>query len=416
MSPRLHMMSLALVALTGLTAGACKGKGGAASGLPGEASAVGVEAGLVPLPRTTAGDLAIGNLDATIGGQQRRVASQPGDTSLRAGLVDLLLTRGQYLGTIADYERASEIAETLVREAPQRPESWKARAATNATWHRFDAALEDLRAAEKAGAKPASLTGARASILAATGKLDEAWPLAPSDGDSSGESMALAARALIEGELGRMADAEGDLAAARSRYGDVSPLPLAWMDAMQAALYEKNGDRANARAYYTRAVRILPLYAKAAAHLATYETAQRAVAILEPVAVRSDDPEVHAELGDALRRVGRAADSQAELAKARAQYEALLLKHREAFADHAARFWMGAGADPPRALPLAAENAKLRPTDEALSLWLEAAQAAHDAAATCEAARALAALPHATEALRAPARKALARCPTDRDR
>jgi tetratricopeptide (TPR) repeat protein len=421
-NPRLHVHSIVLLALAGIATAACKSKdgkndpAGAASGSLPDASTPNVEAGLAPLPRTTDGRIAIDNLDGAIGGQETRVNAHPGDFVLRAGLVDLLLTRGQYLGAIADYERASDIAEALVRDAPQRAESWRARASTNATWHRFDAALEDLRAAEKAGAKPATLARTRSSILAATGKLDEAWAIAPSDGDAAGESMALAGRALIEGELGRVADAEGDLAAARSRYADVSPLPLAWMDAMQAGLYEKNGDRTKARAHYTRAVRILPLYAKAAAHLATYETAARAVAILEPVAVRSDDPEVHAELGDALRRGGRSAESPAELAKARAQFEALLVKHREAFADHAARFWMGAGADPPRALPLAAENAKLRPTDEAHSLWLEAAQAARDAQATCDAARALSTLRHATETLRAPARAALVRCPPDRDR
>ena len=415
--PRSHVLSLAVLILASLLGASCKGKAGAKGGTAaGVGSGSNAEGGLVPLSSTTDGSIAIGNLDATVGGQERRLANDPGNFELRAGLVELLLTRGQYLGTIADYERASDIAETLVREGPQHVESWKARASTNATWHRFDAALEDLRSAEKAGASTGSVTRTRSSILAATGKLDEAWAAAPSDGDLAGDSVSLAARGLLAGELGRMADAEGDLAAARSRYRDVSPLPLAWMDAMQAALYEKNGDRAKARAYYTRANRILPLYARAAAHLATYETAQRAVAILEPVAVRSDDPEVHGELGDALRRVGRAAESQAELLKTRERYDALLAKHHEAFADHAARFWLGAGGEPSRALPLAAANAKLRPTDEALSLWFEAAQATRDAQATCDAARALTTLPHATEALRAPARTALARCPAAHER
>ncbi len=401
-----HPRSVALLALALAMVGACTTKTTSPRPAP-----VDVEAGLVPIVRTTDGAIAIGNLDGVTSGHERRVAATPGDIALRAGLVDLLLTRGEVLGSIADYERASELAETLVREAPQRPEAWQARAGTNATWHRFEAALDDLRAAENAGANPASLARSRSAILAATGKLDEARRAAPSDADLGGDSMALASRALIEGELGNLAAAEGDLAAARARYHELSPLPLAWMDAMEAALHEKNGDRTKARAYYTRANRILPLYAKAAAHLATYETPERALAILQPVAARSDDPEVHAELGDALRRIGRTADSQLAIARARASYESLVVAHREAFADHAARFWMGAGADQPRALPLAAANAKLRRTDEALALWLEAGQAAHDAPSTCEAALALAVLPHATEPLRAPARAALARCP-----
>ena len=401
--------SVAALAVAGLLATACKGKGSSAKTDPSASAAP--EATLHPLTSTTDGDIAVGNLDAVIGGQEQRIKAMPWDPALRAGLVEVLLTRGQFFGNIADYERASELAEALVRDEPKRPDSWMARASTNATWHKFPQALADLDAAEKAGAMPAAVRSARSSILAATGKLDEAWQLAPNDGSLAGRSIALATRGLLEGELGRLPDAEGDLQAARLRYGDVSPLPLAWMDALQAALYEKNGERAKARAHYTRANRILPLYARAASHLAAYETAARAVAILEPVAKRCDDPEVHAALGDALRRTGKAAESQAELAKARERYEALLVSHREAFADHAARFWLGPGGEPARALPLAAENAKLRPTDEALSLWLEAAEAVKDASATCEAARALVALPHAAQALRAPARTAAARCP-----
>lgn len=377
----------------------------------GDGGSSNVEASLVPIPRTTDGALAIGNLDAVIAGHEKRVAGAPADATLRAGLVDLLLTRGQYLGIIADYERASAIAEALVVEAPSSIAAWKARAATNATWHRFDAALADLDAAQRVGAPEKSLRAARSSVLAARGQLDEAFAIAPSDGDLAGESLALASRGLLEGDLGRVADSEGDLAAARTRYRDVSPLPLAWMDAMQAAQCEKRGDRVKARAYYTRAVRILPLYARAAAHLAAYETAERAVALLSPIAERSDDPEVFAELGDALRRASRPAESKQAIDRARASYEALLAKHPEAFADHAARFWLGVGRDPARALPLAAANAQRRSTDDAASLWLEAAQAARDEPAACEAAKQLVTLRHAADALRTPARAVLARCP-----
>jgi tetratricopeptide (TPR) repeat protein len=399
-----RLLALALVA----TAPACKGNGGINATDAGHSGAA--EASLPPIARTTDGAIAIGNLDAVVAGQEKRVVAAPGDATLRAGLVELLLTRGQYVGSIADYERASELAEALVLEAPKNAEAWKARASTNATWHRFDAALADLDAAERAGASSKSLKGARSSIFAALGKLDEAFAMAPSDGDLAGESLALASRGLLEGSLGRVPDSDGDLAAARTRYRDVSPLPLAWMDAMQAAQCEKRGDRVRAHAFYTRAVRMLPLYATAAAHLATYETAERAVAILSPVAERSDDPEVLAELGDALRRVGRADESQTTIGRARARYDALMAKHPEAFADHAARFWLGVGGEPARALPLAASNAELRPTDEAVSLWLEAAQAARDERASCEAARRLAGLRYAADALRAPATAVLGRC------
>jgi hypothetical protein len=56
-------------------------------------------------------------------------------------LVDLLLLRGQVLGLIADYERADELADVLVRDAPDDGTAWLARARTRATFHRFPEAL-----------------------------------------------------------------------------------------------------------------------------------------------------------------------------------------------------------------------------------------------------------------------------------
>jgi hypothetical protein len=87
-----------------VTAPACKANEGTnATADAGHSSA---EASLKPIARTTDGAIAIGNLDAVVAGQEKRVAAAPGDATLRAGLVELLLTRGQYIGSIADYERA----------------------------------------------------------------------------------------------------------------------------------------------------------------------------------------------------------------------------------------------------------------------------------------------------------------------
>jgi hypothetical protein len=61
--------------------------------------------------------------------------------------VDLLLLHGQVLGRIADYERAAELAEMLVSDAPDAGTARMARARTRATLHRFAEALADLEAA-----------------------------------------------------------------------------------------------------------------------------------------------------------------------------------------------------------------------------------------------------------------------------
>jgi hypothetical protein len=63
------------------------------------------------------------------------------------------------------------------------------------------------------------------------------------------------------------------------------------------------------------------------------------------------------------------------LAEARRGFDALVERHPAAFADHAARFWLDAGADPQRAFELAGANLALRRTPEAHALMVEAALA-----------------------------------------
>ena len=43
-------------------------------------------------------------------------------------------------------------------------------------------------------------------------------------------------------------------------------------------------------------------------------------------------------------------------------------RHHDAFADHAAEFWLTIGGDPERALPLAQQNLSLRQTPRARAL------------------------------------------------
>ena len=58
----------------------------------------------------------------------------------RACLVDLLILRGEVPGRIADYERAAELAQVLVRDEPDDGAARLARAGTLATFDRFHAA------------------------------------------------------------------------------------------------------------------------------------------------------------------------------------------------------------------------------------------------------------------------------------
>jgi hypothetical protein len=57
------------------------------------------------------------------------------------------------------------------------------------------------------------------------------------------------------------------------------------------------------------------------------------------------------------------------------RYDELLAKHPQAFADHAAEFWLAAGADPDKALRLAKMNLEVRNTPRARGLLAQAVAA-----------------------------------------
>lgn len=359
-----------------------------------------------PLPKLSANDatIALGNLDGQIKDLEAR-------TDRNGGLaaIEMLSMRGQYLGCIADYEKASAIAERLKKESPENTEVLVAHASTLATFHRFDDALAELSQAETLGAKADRLARPRASIFAARGKYAEAAELSKAD-EATMNAMQLASAGVLAGEMGKLAEAERLLDAARNKYPDVSPFPLAWIDVQQAKLYESRGLREKARRHYERALQLLPMYAVAASHLAAMSTPEKAIEILKG-ATRTDDPEALVQLADAHRRAGHEADAKTALGAAIERYGLLLERHPEAFADHAAAMWLGPGKDPQRALALAKVNVAVRTTSEAVDLWLTAANAAKDERETCAAAKTALALPYPTDDLKALAGATSKRCP-----
>jgi hypothetical protein len=126
-------------------------------------------------PLTTSGTIAVVNLDTQIDGlAARSLRTAGGPAANWLALIDLLTLRGQVLGRIADYERAAELAERLVRgdgaggieggsdAAGGDGAALLARARTRATSHRFADALADLdAAAERGGADRAALAASR---------------------------------------------------------------------------------------------------------------------------------------------------------------------------------------------------------------------------------------------------------------
>jgi len=191
-------------------------------------------------PSTTSGTIAMANLQAQIDGLTLQVRGAgsgreaPRAVAGRAVLVDLLLLRGHVLARIADYERAAELAEWLVRNAPDDGTAWLARARTRATFRRFAVALADLETAGRNGLDGATVDAERAPILQALGCYWHALVLCETAAKRRPGFTALGALAVLQAERGQVATAERLFAEARLCYQGVSPFPLASLDYRRA--------------------------------------------------------------------------------------------------------------------------------------------------------------------------------------
>lgn len=275
-------------------------------------------------------------------------------------LVDLLVLRGQVLGRIADYERAAEVAEVLVRDAGDHDAAWLARARTRGTFHLFAEALADLDAAELCGADGAMLDAERAAILQAVACYADALLLRRAAARRRPDFATIGALAVLEAERGDVAEAERLFTEARCRYRGVSPFPVATLDFRRGLMWLGESDLVAARAWFDAAVRRVPAYAPALGHLAEVDAAaeahEAAIDRLHPLAVSSDDPEYAATLAEVLREAGRPREAARWRSHAAARYDELVGRHPEAFVNHAAHFWLTVGDDPASGLQLVERN------------------------------------------------------------
>jgi hypothetical protein len=181
------------------------------------------------------------------------------------------------------------------------------------------------------------------------------------------------------------------------------------MDFQRGSVEALAGEDAKAEKHFAEAVELLPVYAHAVVHLAPSLPPDEAVKKLEQLRKLSDDPEVLVALAAAKERASQPGSDLIERAKKR--YEEIVAKYPEAFSDHAARFWLGPGNDPKKALELAKLNAKNRPNEEALDLWMATAAGAKDGADVCAAAEAMSKLKYVSKRGAMTASAALTKCP-----
>jgi tetratricopeptide (TPR) repeat protein len=373
-------MRARVLVLGALLAGACQ-----ATPKPPAAPAA-----AAPQKRTTDGRLALENLDAGIVAAEKALRQDP-SADARLTLATLLGSRAQIRASASDLERALALTEEAVTASPRDAKALLARAGARAALHRFADARADLDAAARL-AQPVddlgwSLDALRASLDEADGRLDDALPQRRRAAARWPSFDALAALAAATGDRGDTEAAHELFARALAAYRDVSPFAVAWLELQEGLMWERAGRYARARELYRVAHARLPDYVTVATHLAGVEAVTGdlagAIAVLEPLVGVSEDPEVAGQLAALYQRGhrARAAGWLAELARTR--YEALLARHPEAYADHAARFFLAAGADPGRAHLLAEANLARRHSADAWTLAIDAALAAGDAAAAC---------------------------------
>jgi tetratricopeptide (TPR) repeat protein len=300
-------------------------------------------------PVTTNGTIAVANLHAQIAGLAalgRQAGAGLGPAPLavatRAHLIDLLLLRGEVLGRIADYERAAELAEDLVRGAPDDGRAWLARARTRATFHRFIGATADLETAGQNGVDRATVDAERAPILQAVGCYWHALVLCEDAAKRRPGFTTLGALAVLQAEHGEVAAAEPLFAHARRCYQDISPFPIASLDYRQGLMWLGQGDLPVARSWFAAAQRRVPAYAPALGHLAEADAAlgnhQVAISRLRLLASSSDDPHYAASLARVLSAAGHRKEAGQWRDRAAARHAKMVVRHPEAFAHHAADF------------------------------------------------------------------------------
>lgn len=337
---------------------------------------------------TTDGQIAIDNLSGSVRTGEALALARPTDPVARVRQIALLSARAQYLGTLADYERAEQWAQQLQKIAPKSTHALLASAQLHSTYHEFAEALSDLAAAEKLDPELVPLIKERrANILRALGKHDEALTLYQEINRTRPDISTLGEEASLRGELGQLEAAEQLFISAQEKFVDVTPFPLAWLYFQQGLMWENAGNLARAQVLYQAAVERLPCYAAAVAHLAGIEEARAqkdsAVARLKKLLLTADDPEYKGQLAALLTSPADAALSSQLRTEAQKQYEVLLKKKPRAFAGHAVRFYSAAGGDAKTALVWAEKNLGWLKSPAALTLATEAALAAGESARAC---------------------------------
>ena len=343
---------------------------------------------MIDAKRYTSGRIAVANLSASIESLERRRVKSRTFTDLMA-LSNFLFLRGDLLGRIVDHDWAERLAKKSVAFSPDFASTLYIRARLAERFHRFDESNALLDQALAAGHPRQEIDVEKAALLQATGKYSEAMVLRERLAKDNPSIQTLGALATLLAEMNHWATAEECYASALDADEGTSPIPCGQLLFEWGVNAMRRGSLDRAEEIFVELDAILPQHVPGRGHRAEVALARGqlnlAEALITPLLEISDDPEYRAIYAEILEaRSDANAASEAE--RAAAAYDLLLARRPEAYADHAAAFFMGIGDRPQLAVDLASANFKLRDTPRSRKLLDRALHNAQQISLSLEAA------------------------------
>jgi tetratricopeptide (TPR) repeat protein len=292
--------------------------------------------------------------------------------------IALVLARATYRSHVEDYVEAARASAAWVA-TDNSIGPWDARTRVLTSIHDFTPARDALIHVKKLAYTDNQWTELATAIDEAIGRRDRSLPARAQGAKEVPSAANLTVYAAALAMVGRFDDAIALIPQAAANVHDNAPETIAWLLFQWGRVYEQKGDFSSARAFYQAAHARIPGYVEANVHLA------------QTMMLTGDTDAAKRVIAEALKtdRQPSLLDLAAQLGlgsveDARVEWERYVAALPLAFSDHAARFYLGVGKNPQRALELARINLANRDVPEARELVLQAALAANDTATACD--------------------------------
>ena len=343
---------------------------------------------MIDSKRYTSGRIALANLSASIDSLERCRAEGATFEDL-ISLSNLSLLRGDLLGRIADHDRAEAMATRAVAIDPENASALYGRGRFASRFHKFAEATTLLYEAEAAGHPAQEIDSERAALMQATGQYAEALTIRERLATHKAGIDTLGALASLLAEMGEWLAAEAHYMSALDNDDGISPFPCGQLLFEWAVNAMRRRDLDRAEQIFSELHAILPAHVPGRGHRAEVALARgefdAALALVTPLLDIADDPEYRATYAEILAARGDAEAAAIAAQRAAIEYERLLTRRPEAYADHAAFFFIGIGNRPQRALELAEANWRMRDTPRSRKLLDKAREKAQQISALEEA-------------------------------